>query len=72
MKYSQKGISNEIKKKYGARKRLNIITVFKCNFQFPVFLILFVLKYSLTRLFNVLKNFVSSFFEKIGVFVFIS
>ena len=41
--------------------------VFKCNFQFPVRSILLSLKQSLTRLFNVLKNFNWSFLEKVGL-----
>ena len=44
-KNTQKGMSvSVIIKKYGVKKTVNKITVFKCSFQFPVFSILFSLK----------------------------
>src|SRR5690554_1463212 len=57
------GMSSVSSKKYGVRKSANIEIVLRCKLQFPVFLILFSLKYSLTRLLSVLKKLAGSFLE---------
>ena len=55
--------------KKGTKNIENIIIAFVYNFQFPVLLILFSLKYKLTLLFKVLKNFALSTFENLSVFI---
>jgi hypothetical protein len=63
------GIVTESTTIKGIKNKENMIIAFEYNFQFPVLLMLFSLKYVFTRLFRVLKNLALSTLEKLIAFM---